>query len=101
MSITYTYIGHGTHALNINNTKILIDPYLADNPSTSLSPDDVEADVIVISHGHGDHISDAISVAQRTGAKVIANFEIVGWLGQQGVSGDQLHPQHLGGWLQS
>jgi L-ascorbate metabolism protein UlaG (beta-lactamase superfamily) len=97
MTITYTYIGHGTHALDINGAKILIDPYLADNPSTGLSPDSIEADVIVISHGHGDHISDAIPVAQRTGAKVIANFEIVGWLEQQGVSGDQLHPQHLGG----
>jgi len=97
MSIRYTYIGHGTHLLETDGTKILIDPFLADNPSTDLSPDEVEADVIVVSHGHGDHIADAVPIAQRTGSKVISNFEIVGWLGQQGVAEDKLHPQHIGG----
>ena len=100
MAIKYTYIGHGTHLLETNGTTILIDPFLADNPSTNLAPDEVTVDVIVISHGHGDHIADAISIAQRTGAKVISNFEIVGWLGNQGIPEDQLHPQHLGGGFQ-
>jgi len=97
MAIDYTFIGHGTHLLAVNDTKILIDPFLADNPLTDLSPDQVEVDVIVISHGHGDHIADAVSIAKRTGARVISNFEIVGWLSKQGLPEDQMHPQHLGG----
>lgn len=97
MPIKYTYIGHGTHALEINGTKILIDPFLTDNPSTNLSPGSVEADVIVVSHGHGDHVGDTVAIAKRTGAKVISNFEIINWLGRQGIPESQLHAQHLGG----
>ena len=97
MSITYTYIGHATHLLDTGRNKILIDPFLADNPTTNLAPDDVEADAIIISHGHGDHIGDVISIAQRTGAKVISNFEIIDWLGKQGLPESQLHAQHIGG----
>jgi len=97
MSITYTFLGHATHLLNVDGTKILIDPFLAGNPQATIGPDDLEVEVIVVSHGHADHIADAVSIAQRTGAKVISNFEIVGWLGKQGVPEGQLHPQHLGG----
>lgn len=100
MSIKYTFIGHATHIIETEDTKILIDPFFADNPLTTISPDEVKADVIVVSHGHGDHIADAVSIAQRTGAKVISNFEIVGWLSQKGVAEEKLHPQHLGGGYQ-
>jgi L-ascorbate metabolism protein UlaG (beta-lactamase superfamily) len=74
---------------------VIIDPYFTDNPAASTSANDVEADFIVVSHGHGDHIADAIDIAQRTGALVIANFEIVNWLGSKGL--EKLHPQHIGG----
>jgi L-ascorbate metabolism protein UlaG (beta-lactamase superfamily) len=97
MSVKYTFVGHGTHMLDVNGTKILIDPFLADNPSTDLSPDEVEVDFLVISHGHGDHIADAISIAKRTGAKVISNFEIINWLADKGLDQDKLHAQHIGG----
>jgi L-ascorbate metabolism protein UlaG (beta-lactamase superfamily) len=100
MAIKYTFIGHATHLLEIDGVKILIDPFLTDNPTTNLSPEDVEADFILVSHGHGDHIADAVAVARRTGAKVISNFEIVNWLGSQGVAQDKLHPQHIGGGFQ-
>ncbi|RME74722.1 MAG: metal-dependent hydrolase, partial [Chloroflexi bacterium] len=59
--------------------------------------DSVEADYVLVSHGHFDHIEDAVSIAKRTGATVIANFEIVGWLQKQGVPESQTHPQHIGG----
>jgi L-ascorbate metabolism protein UlaG (beta-lactamase superfamily) len=83
--------------LNVNGTKILLDPFLTGNPSTNLSPDEVEVDAIVISHGHGDHIGDTVAIAKRTGAKVISNFEIINWLGGQGLDQNKLHPQHIGG----
>jgi L-ascorbate metabolism protein UlaG (beta-lactamase superfamily) len=95
MSFTYTWFGHGTFGLETGGYKIVIDPYFSDNPVASAAVDEVEADFIVVSHGHGDHIADAIDIAKRTGALVISNFEIVNWLGNQGL--EKLHPQHIGG----
>lgn len=95
MSFKYTWFGHGTFGLETGGYKTVIDPYFSDNPAASTTLDNVEADFIVISHGHGDHIADAIELAQRTGATVISNFEIVNWLGGKGL--EKLHPQHIGG----
>ena len=95
MTFTYTWYGHGTHGLETGGYKVLIDPYFTDNPAASTTADAVNPDFIVVSHGHGDHIGDAISIARRTGALVIANFEIVNWLGGKGL--EKLHPQHIGG----
>lgn len=95
MSIKYTFVGHGTHLLNIDGKNIVIDPFFTSNPATDVAADSVAADFILVSHGHGDHIEDAVAIAQRTGAKVISNFEIVNWLQNQGI--ENAHPQHIGG----
>ena len=94
MSLKYIWYGHGTFGLETGGYKLLIDPYFTDNPAASTTADAVEADYILVSHGHGDHITDAVAIAKRTGATAIANFEIATWLGNQGV---EVHPQHLGG----
>ncbi len=98
MAITYTFLGHGTHQLEIDGKTIVIDPWFTNNPQASILADEVNPDVILVSHGHGDHIGDAVPIAKRTGAQVISNFEIVNWLGAQGL--ENLHPQHLGGGFQ-
>ena len=54
----------------------------------------MQADYILVSHGHGDHVGDTLAIAKRTGATVISNAEIAGWLKKQGV---KTHAQHLGG----
>ncbi len=95
MSTTYIWYGHGTSGLETGGHKVLIDPYFTDNPSASTTADEVEADFIVVSHGHGDHIADAVDIAKRTGALTISNFEIATWLGAQGL--EKTHPQHIGG----
>jgi L-ascorbate metabolism protein UlaG (beta-lactamase superfamily) len=95
MSSKYIWYGHGTFGLETGGYKVLIDPFFTDNPAASTTADAVEADFIVVSHGHGDHIADAVDIAKRTDAQVIANFEIVNWLGGQGL--EKLHPQHIGG----
>ncbi len=95
MAFKYTWYGHGTHGIETEGHKVLIDPFFTDNPAASTTADEVKADFIVISHGHGDHIGDAIKIAERTGALVISNFEITNWLGGQGL--EKLHPQHIGG----
>ena len=94
MSATYTWFGHGTSGLEIDGIKIVVDPYFDDNPAATVKAEEVEADYILISHGHGDHVADAVSIAKRTGAMVATVNEIAVWLRKQDV---EAHGQHLGG----
>ncbi len=97
MAIKFTFVGHGTYLLNIGGKKIVVDPFFTSNPATDMAADAVEADYMLISHGHFDHVEDAISIAKRTGAMVVSNFEIGAWLMKQGVAAGRVHQQHIGG----
>ncbi|MGD8966723.1 MAG: metal-dependent hydrolase [Anaerolineae bacterium] len=95
MTIKLTWYGHAAFRLDVGGHRILIDPFLTGSALAPISADDVDADYIVITHGHGDHVGDAIDIARRTDALVISNFEICNWLQAQGV--EKTHPQHIGG----
>jgi L-ascorbate metabolism protein UlaG (beta-lactamase superfamily) len=97
MSTKVTWFGHAAFALEVDENQILIDPFLTENPTASVTADTVQADFIAISHGHVDHVGDAVAIAMRTGATVISNFEIGNWLIEQGVSADKVRQQHIGG----
>ena len=90
-----TFLGHATVYLESSGTKILVDPFLTGNPKASAKADDLEADFIVLTHGHNDHIADALPIAKRTGASIISTFELACWLGNQGAKAS---PQNHGGW---
>ncbi len=94
MSTKLTWYGHAALGIETGGYHLLVDPYLSGNPAASISPDQVPADFILISHGHGDHVGDAVQIAKRTGAQAISNFEIAAWLGKKGI---KTHAQHLGG----
>ena len=94
MSFEITWIGHATIGLVTDGYKLIVDPFLTNNPAANLKPEAVEADYILVTHGHGDHVGDAVEIAKRTGATVIANAEICGWLSKKGV---KVHAQHIGG----
>jgi L-ascorbate metabolism protein UlaG (beta-lactamase superfamily) len=94
MSITVTWFGHASFGLEVGDSKLLIDPFLKDNPVSTIKPEDVEADFILVSHGHGDHVGDAVEIAKRTGATVITNAEIASWFQDKGIPA---HAQHIGG----
>ena len=94
MSITLTWYGHAALGLETSGRRILIDPFFSGNPAASTTADKVDADFILVSHGHGDHVGDSVSIAKRNGALVIANFEIASWLEKKGV---RAHGQHIGG----
>lgn len=95
MTTEILFHGHSTFELRTNGQSILIDPFFTGNPSATVSADDVNPDFIAISHAHGDHIGDVVSIAKRTGALCIANFEITEWMKGQGIQ--NVHPQHIGG----
>jgi L-ascorbate metabolism protein UlaG (beta-lactamase superfamily) len=95
MTVKLTWYGHSTFGLDIDGVQVLVDPFFNDNPMTSVGADEVAADFIIVTHGHGDHIGDTVAIAKRTGATVISNFEISNWLAAQGV--ENVHPQHIGG----
>lgn len=96
MSIQLKYFGHSTFTMDVDGTRLVIDPFFApNNPLAPVSADAVEADFILITHGHGDHISDAVTLAKRTGAPPIANFEIATWLEGAGI--DNAHGMQMGG----
>jgi L-ascorbate metabolism protein UlaG (beta-lactamase superfamily) len=96
MALTITYHGHSTFSIKTDEHTLLVDPFLKpNNPAALLTADEVEADFILLTHGHGDHTADAAAVAKRTGALCIGNFEVVSWLQQQGAP--NIHGMNTGG----
>jgi L-ascorbate metabolism protein UlaG (beta-lactamase superfamily) len=95
MPTRITFLGHGAFQIDTAGTTLLIDPFLTGNPQASTIADKVAADVIIVSHGHEDHVGDTVSIAKRTGSLVISNFEISEWLGGQGI--DNRHAMNTGG----
>ena len=85
MATRVQWLGHACLLFESDGTHVLVDPFLTGNPAAAAKADDVPADFILISHGHGDHVGDAVAIASRTGATVIANYEISLWLEKQGV----------------
>jgi L-ascorbate metabolism protein UlaG (beta-lactamase superfamily) len=75
---------------------LLFDPFIRPNELAShIRVEDIKADYILVSHGHGDHVADCVEIARQTGATVVGPFEVVTWLNAQGVQ--QFHPMNHGG----
>jgi len=92
--ITIQYLGHSCFLINSPKTKILIDPFLTGNPKAAAKAEDVQCDFIFVSHAHADHYGDAVAIAKRTGATLIAVYELALHAGAQGV---KVHPMGCGG----
>lgn len=92
----FTYYGHSCFCIESDGTKMLFDPFIRPNPKAAhINLDTISPDVICISHGHYDHIADAVELALKSEALVIANFEIINWLKKQGVK--NVHALNTGG----
>lgn len=91
-----TYYGHACFLVETTDKKLLFDPFITPNELASdIDVEQVEADYILVTHGHQDHVADAVSIAKRTGAQVISNFEIINWFAKQGVENG--YPMNHGG----
>ena len=90
-----TWHGHATCSLETDDgVRLVIDPFFGENPACDLSVEDVEADFVLITHGHFDHVADAVPLAQRTGATIISTFEVASYMETQGLTAS---PHHIGG----
>ena len=95
-TLQLTYLGHSSFRLRTPGGKeILFDPWFTGNPSFVEAARPKTADVILVSHGHSDHITDAAAMAKQTGATVLGIWEITSWLGSKGVK--NLEPMNKGG----
>lgn len=91
-----TYLGHSCFLVESGGRRLLFDPFITPNPlASSVDVSGIQADAILISHAHADHLADAVMLAAQTGAKVVSNWEIAEWLGKQGVT--NVHPMNHGG----
>jgi len=88
------YWGHSCFLLETGTHALLIDPFLSNNPKAPVSPSQVRCDFILVSHGHNDHFGDALEIARRVNATIIANYEIATYCEMQGA---RSHGMHIGG----
>ncbi|WP_131537489.1 metal-dependent hydrolase [Pedobacter nototheniae] len=91
----YTYYGQSCFLIEAAGKKLLFDPFITHNPlAKNVDIKAIEADYILVSHGHGDHVADLVELAKQTSATVIAIPEITDWAQKQGV--EKVHPMNFG-----
>lgn len=95
-SLSITWLGHSSFSLRTpGGLTVLFDPWYTGNPSFPANAKPAKADLILVSHGHSDHITDAAQTAKTTGATVVGIWEVTSWLGAKGVQ--HLEPMNKGG----
>ena len=91
-----TFYGHSSFLIEVSGKKILFDPFISPNDKAKeIDIETIEADYIFVSHGHEDHVADVVSIAKRTGAMVVSNFEVITWFQNKGL--ENVHPMNHGG----
>lgn len=83
--VELTWLGHSCFQIEVSGKTVLIDPFITDNPKARVRADDLEPDIIAVTHGHSDHLGDTVSIAQRTGCTVVCIHEISQYLKQKGI----------------
>ncbi|MFY7900281.1 MAG: metal-dependent hydrolase [Chitinophagaceae bacterium] len=91
-----TYFGHSCFLVNVKGKNILFDPFIRYNElAKDIDIDSIAVDYIFLSHGHQDHIADAIDIAKRTQCKVVGAYEVTDWISKNGI--ENIHPMNTGG----
>ena len=97
--VSFTWLGHGTWKVSSAKGKqVLIDPWVMNNPVAPEALKKVDTcDLMLITHGHFDHVADALEIARATKPKIVSNFEITSWLASKGVDSDSMIGGNTGG----
>lgn len=91
-----TYYGHSCFAVETGGKKLLFDPFISPNElAKQVDINSIEADYILLSHGHADHVADAEAIARRTGATIVGAYEVAMWYAAKGI--EKYHPMNTGG----
>lgn len=92
--VTLTYHGHSVFEIEGGGKRLIIDPFLNNNSLCDIKPNEVQVDYVLVTHGHGDHVGDAVEIAQNCNATIVASYELAMHLSKYGVN---VHPMHIGG----
>jgi len=82
--VKITWLGHAAFLLDAEK-KVLIDPFISGNPTAPCSPEELDPDIIAVTHGHRDHLGDAIEIGKRTGCRIISIHEVANYIKSKGV----------------
>ncbi len=82
-----TYLGHAAFLMEADGKTVAVDPFLTGNPTAARAAEEISPGTILLTHAHNDHVGDTVAIAKRTGATVVATFELGEWLQGQGVEG--------------
>ena len=85
MPLTITYLGHSGFLFSDGSTTIAVDPFLTGNPRATMKPAEVKCNAIVLTHGHADHVGDAVEIAKKNRATLYGAFELCNLLNAKGV----------------
>ncbi|GAB7388655.1 metal-dependent hydrolase [Bacillaceae bacterium] len=88
------YHGHSCVEVRTEKARLLIDPFLSGNPRAKVKPEEIRADYVLLTHGHQDHVADALAIAKQNDATIIATYELATYYSWQGA---KTHPMNLGG----
>jgi L-ascorbate metabolism protein UlaG (beta-lactamase superfamily) len=92
--LTITWLGHACFTLDDGTHRVVIDPFLTGNPVATTTAEELEVEAILVTHGHSDHLGDAVALSERCRAPIIAPFELAKFCERQGAL---VHPMHIGG----
>lgn len=87
-----TYLGHSCFIVKTPKARLILDPFLTGNSAASCSAGDIDCDYIICSHGHDDHVGDAVSISKRCKAPIIANYELTEFLAAKGAKTHSMNP---------
>lgn len=92
-----TYLGHAALGIEVGGKNIIVDPYISANPKAAhLNIHNLNADFILVTHAHGDHVLDVEAIAKNTGATIVSNAEIADYYAKKGFNSHGMN--HGGSW---